>query len=143
MKKIFAALIIGIVLLGCNNNPKVTSEDPAHDEKPTGIELNEGQKWIVNEEMKPYINKSKLLTNSFLQSNSTGYHALAKQLKEQNDQLIQSCTMDGKAHDELHKWLHPHMQLVSQLDKAETAAKANSIVLSIKNSFETFDRYFQ
>ncbi len=142
MKKIFAVLILGIVILGCNNNSKV-SENPFQDEKSPAIELNGGQKWIVNEEMKPYINKAKSLTNDYLQNKSTDYVTLAQQLKKQNDQLIKSCTMDGKAHDELHKWLHPHMILVSHLEKAETAAKADAIVLSIKDSFETFERYFE
>jgi hypothetical protein len=36
--------------------------------------------------------------------------------------------MDGKSHDELHKWLHPHMALIESLQEAENDDAANKII---------------
>lgn len=142
MKKI-CALLIGFAIVGCNDGLKDFSHESGQDQHHSAIELNKGQKWSINDEMKPFIEKSKAMTNSYLQNNSTDYYTLAGDLQTQNNQLIKSCKMDGKGHDELHKWLHPHLKLVSDLEQANNAQEANLIVISIKESFETFDRHFR
>lgn len=60
----------------------------------------------MNDEMKPFVAKGEGLVTTYLQSSQTNYNKLAQKLKDQNNQLIKSCTMKGKSHDELHKWLH-------------------------------------
>lgn len=50
--------------------------------------------------------------------------------------------MKGKSHDELHKWLHPHMTLVAELKSAENPAAAEGIISDLKSSFETYHAYF-
>lgn len=51
--------------------------------------------------------------------------------------------MDGKAHDELHKWLHPLLGLVNDLDNETDAVKAAEIVNHIHDSFNTYHNYFK
>lgn len=51
--------------------------------------------------------------------------------------------MKGKSHDELHKWLYPYMALVDELNDAENENEANQVFQKIKESFETFNQYFQ
>ena len=96
----------------------------------------------MNEEMKPFVMKGEELVNSFIQNNHTDYKALAQQLKEQNDQLIKSCTMDGKSHDELHKWLHPHLEIVKALEEEKDATKASGIVSQLQKSYRSYHQYF-
>src|SRR5690606_19644238 len=107
-----------------------------HDESSEAIELNNNEKWIVNEEMKPYVMKGEELVNSYIQDSRTDHKALAEQLKEQNNQLIKSCTMKGKSHDELHKWLHPHLEMVKELENETDVARANEIVLQLQGSYQ-------
>ncbi len=107
------------------------------------IELNNGKKWAVNKEMKPFIAKGEALVNDYLKKNLSDYHILAKEIKEQNDILIESCTMDGKSHEELHKWLHPHLELVENLEKETDANKAKDIILKLEKSYKEYSRYFQ
>ena len=97
---------------------------------------------MVNEEMKPFVMKGEELVNSYIQDNQTDYKALAQQLIEQNNQLIKSCTMNGKSHDELHKWLHPHLEIVNALEEEKDAAKANEIVLQLQKSYQDYHQYF-
>lgn len=156
MKKTLILAISSIVLWSCNNNSEKTTsaqetvvqEDATHEEhhyneSSEALELNDGEKWIVNDEMKPFVAKQQELLNSYSQNNQTDYKELASQLQEQNQQLIQSCTMTGKSHDELHKWLHPHMALLVHLDASESKADADKLVSEINDSFETYHQHFQ
>ena len=105
--------------------------------------LNNGAKWKVNTEMKPFIEKGDALLDEFISQNGTDYHGLAVDLKNQNDSLIRSCTMKGESHEELHKWLHPHLKLVDNLANAGTSSEATEIITQIDKSYETFQDYFE
>lgn len=151
MKKVIVLAIGSFILLSCNS--KVEKSETAaqeekvqvtdqHAENVESVELNDGAKWIVNEEMKPFVLKGATLVNVYLQDNQTENKVLANELKDQNNQLIKSCTMKGKSHDELHKWLAPHLELVKELEGETDALKANEIVLKLKNSYQQYHQYF-
>lgn len=57
--------------------------------------------------------------------------------------LIGSCTMQGESHDELHKWLHPHIALIKKLEDAKDPKVAEVIVGQIEQSFQTYQNYFE
>lgn len=149
---LFSALSILFFSCGTGGHTEeVHSESAIHEEHDTHgahttaeaevIELDNGQKWKVNDEMKPYLNNGITLVNSYKKQDD---HAiLAEQLKEQNDLLIKSCTMDGKSHDELHKWLHPHLELVKDLKNAKSGEEADPIVVKLKDSYKVYEEHFQ
>ncbi|MBK9959325.1 MAG: hypothetical protein IPP11_12430 [Chitinophagaceae bacterium] len=150
MKKVLVLAISSFVLWSCNNssekaksNQETKQEEHQHDETSEAVELNIGKKWIVNDEMKPFVAKGEGLVTTYLQSSHTNYNELAQQLKEQNNQLIKSCTMKGKSHDELHKWLHPHLELVEALGKSTNENEAKGIVLKLQKSNEVYHQYFE
>ena len=107
------------------------------------IELNNGMKWKVNEEMKPHIEEGNTILTVYLENEGSDYKELAESLKIQNDKLIQSCNMKGKSHDELHKWLHPHMKLIRDLSKANNGQVAAPLIAQIEQSFKTYKNYFE
>ena len=131
---ITTVVIITLLSMSCNN----TSSHQNNEEQ--NIALNDGQKWNVNAEMSPYILESEQI---LLQYNGTDHKQLAEELEAKNKALIKSCTMNGKSHDELHKWLHPHMQLIKSLKDAETNEESIAFIAELKNSFQTFHNYFQ
>ncbi|MBK9047964.1 MAG: hypothetical protein IPL74_15190 [Bacteroidetes bacterium] len=51
--------------------------------------------------------------------------------------------MKGKAHDELHKWLLPYIDLVKELSEAKDETEAAKQFENIQTSFTTFNQYFQ
>ncbi|MBK9563646.1 MAG: hypothetical protein IPO37_00105 [Saprospiraceae bacterium] len=121
----------------CKNNVN-------HDlNSPATIELNDGARWLVNAEMKPFITESESILNTYISNGSADFKTLAKELTDKNSGLIKSCTMDGKSHDELHKWLHPHMALIESLQDAESDDAANKIISELKSSFEIYNQHFQ
>ncbi len=129
--KIIFSFTIVFLLFSCGSTP--TGEP----------ELDNGAKWTVNTEMMPPIKASEKLISEFVASDKKDYHALARQLNKNIKLLISSCTMKGKSHDELHKWLHPYMTLVDELEDAEDESEANQVFGKIEGSFETFNQYFQ
>lgn len=131
IRTITAILLMALFAMSCNNSA---------NQQDIAIELNDGQKWKVNAEMTPHILGGEKILNEY---DNSDYKALAKQLKDKNNTLIKSCTMNGASHDELHKWLHPHMGLVKALGKAKDEEKANSIIEQLKKSFITFNTYFE
>ncbi len=150
MKKITISLLsLSFFIFSCGNNShenaEVHSETAAHEEydhdkAKQSIELNNGQKWKVNTEMIPYVLDAE---KAFREYDNIDYKGLAKKLEEKNQGLIKSCTMDGKSHDELHKWLHPHLELVKSLSEAGEIKNANEIIEQLKESFKTYHTYFQ
>lgn len=151
MKKIIALVLSSLFLWSCNNQTKKattnleadTQHEYQHNNVDEAIELNNGEKWLVNEEMKPFVLKGEELVKLYIQQNETDYNTLAEQLKEQNEQLIKSCTMNGKSHDELHKWLHPHLELVKELENETNTTTAHEIIVKIQNSFKDYHQYFK
>ena len=141
-------LLLAVFTLNCKNQNK----DEAHANLPTAaveepniqtINLNDGEKWAVNEEMKPFISDSEKILNEFIAKKSTDFITLAAQLKEKNSGLVKSCTMQGASHDELHKWLHPHMKLIESLANASDLEAASKTIDELKESFITYNQFFQ
>lgn len=155
MKNRYWLVICSFIVMSCNNrsvqNTEMRSSEKitatpgdARDTLPNEtILLNNGEKWIVNKEMKPYIQAGENLLSAYVAAHSEDYKNLAEQLKEKNSLLIKSCTMQGKSHEELHKWLHPHLDLVVALGKAESQQQANELVAQLQQSFHLFHQYFQ
>lgn len=140
-------MIISLFLIfsasSCKNN---VNQDQKHQETANSeatIELNNGARWLVNAEMKPFITESESILNTYISNGSADFKTLAKELADKNSGLIKSCTMDGKSHEELHKWLHPHMALIESLQEAENADIANKIISELKNSLEIYNQHFQ
>ncbi len=147
---IFISMICTTALFSCGNNTgedahadhaSMTHEAHHHD-SDGNIELNNGEKWTVNEEMKPYISNSEELMNDYIENQKNDHVALAGSLEEQNNLLIKSCTMEGKSHDELHKWLHPHLELVAALKNTSDENEANLLISRLEQSFDVYHRYF-
>lgn len=130
--KISGFLTIIIFLFSCGNN-SIKGK----------LELNNGEKWTINAEMMPPIEASEKLISEYATGDKKDYKRLAAQLKDNNQLLISSCTMKGKSHDELHKWLHTYIALVDELENAENENEANQVSKRIEQSFETFNQYFQ
>lgn len=105
--------------------------------------MNNGEKWKINAEMIPPLEASEKLISDFAAGDKEDYRSLVVQLKENNQLLISSCTMKGKSHDELHKWLHPYMVLLDELENVETEKESIELFEKIEQSFETFNQYFQ
>ena len=124
MIKPITLFAISLFLFSCGNtsNEKskeetetITHEEHQHDEESEVIELNNGEKWKVDANMITHIRNMENDVNSFAKVEQKDYKSLSEKLQSNIDLLTSNCTMKGKAHDELHKWLLPYIDMVKEL----------------------------
>ncbi len=153
MKKITILIpVISLFLFSCGNTSNEKSneqtetaihEEHQHDEESEAIELNNGEKWKVAANMITHIRNMENDVISFAKVDQKDYKSLSEKLQSNIDLLTSNCTMKGKAHDELHKWLLPYIDLVKELSEAKDETEAEKQFQSIQTSFTTFNQYFQ
>lgn len=155
MKRLNFTLITALIMVVVSACTSTTTEKPKEEaatvvdqhheqsERVKPIELNSNEKWLVNNEMKPFLKTGSTIVEEYKKSGRNDYKALAIQLNEQNKQLIASCTMKGKSHDELHKWLTPHLKLVADLEKSTDEVEARELITKLIASYALYNQYFQ
>ena len=151
-KKIILIPAIALFLFSCGNASNEKSEDLSeiethdehhHDHESEAIELNNGEKWTVDANMLTHIRTMENDVISFAKVEHKDYKVLSEKLQASIDLLTSNCTMTGQAHDELHKWLLPYMDLVEELSEAEDKIEAEKQFQEIQTSITTFNHYFQ
>ena len=153
MKKISISFtLISLFLFSCSStsNEKlkqqtetVTHEEHQHSDDVQTIELNNGEKWKVEGNMITHIRNMEIDINSFANVEQKDFKSLAEKLQSNIDLLTSNCTMEGKAHDELHKWLLPFIDIVKELSEAKDETEASKQFKNIQTSFTIFNQYFQ
>ena len=103
-------------------------------------QTNDGEKWKVVENMSVYIRNMEKAVNEFKGDN---YPALAKTIDENIRALTENCTMEGQAHDELHKWLLPFIELSEEFDVATEKENQEKIYQEFKKMFVEYNTYFE
>lgn len=151
MKNTLLIIVSAFAIYSCSNTEKKTEkeEKKSTEEKmehehteAEPIQLNEGKKWKVNDSMLVYIRKMESDFMVFVAEGSSDVNVFADSLQKNIDLLTSNCTMKGAAHDELHKWLVPYMELVGQL-KTKAAGEKEKLIFELQKSFKTFNSYFE
>ncbi len=137
------------MIIACNNQTekKEVKEAPIaaiikHIDS-NAIALNNGEKWKLDDKMLVHIRNMENDINSFKNTSNSDYKELAKKLQSNLDLLTSNCTMKGQAHDELHKWLLPYIDLVNVFSKTTNKQELVVQFKKIQSSFLTFNQYFQ
>lgn len=143
--KITTIVLSAFFLISCNDKVKTettetvqTEEMHEHSDGET-IHLNDGKKWKVDDNMMAHIRNMEKDVASFENEKSEDYQVLADNLEKNLELLTSNCTMKGQAHDELHVWLVPYIDLINDFSKD----KSNENLLKIKESFTVFNQYFE
>ncbi|QFZ55729.1 hypothetical protein FEZ18_13415 [Oceanihabitans sp. IOP_32] len=107
------------------------------------IQMDNGTKWQADDITNEGVQKLQNTINSQSPSTLADYHKLAKQLNEEKNFVIKNCTMEGPSHDNLHVWLHPLIEKIDALLKAETVEDASKLKESIKENINAYNTYFK
>lgn len=148
MKTFHYILIAALFAGACNNasNQNAVQKDSAdqhenhsHD-ADEAIQLNNGKKWKVDDAMLVHIrNVEKIVTDT---TGPVNYVAAGDSIAQHLELLTSSCTMTGQAHDELHKWLLPFLDLSEELSEQD-GREADSTLNEMKTAFSVFNTYFE
>lgn len=158
MKKLFVLAISAFFTLNACKKTESTSSEHAHEaamshpqdslQEPeinaqmATLELNGTDRWETNPEMLPFIQKQETLLADFNASEKS-YSQLGKEMIEANEELIKSCTMDGRSHEILHVWLTEHMHALEALAGSTDKEQGENALHSLKTSMSTYHKYFK
>lgn len=141
IKYFTVSVLLSIILVGCSNDAstnELVEMEHSHDHSDD-LELNHGERWKVVPDMMQHIKSMNKSVDDF---NGEDYEGLGLSLKDDLNLLTSNCTMTGRAHDELHKWLLPYIDLVDELNDAKSE-ELKSSYHKIVESFEEFNEFFE
>ncbi|MEZ4924290.1 MAG: hypothetical protein R2780_14045 [Crocinitomicaceae bacterium] len=144
MKKILFIVATGIftVLTSCSNNgDTVDVSEPVKN--IYDIEVINNEKWVVNDDMMVHIRNMETDIQSISAQTDPNYKELGLKLDTHIGLLTSNCSMTGKAHDELHKWLLPFIDLVNELNEAGSKEERKNSFIAIEESMTEFNKYFK
>jgi len=142
MKAIVTSIILLLLITSCTNQSG-SKENSEPDKNTYNIELVNNEKWEVNKEMMVHIKNMESNIEAVSNQSSPNYEELGSKLDENIGLLTSNCMMTGKAHDELHKWLLPFIDLVRELNAADSKEEQKQSFEAIQESMNEFNTYFK
>jgi hypothetical protein len=138
MKTKFILLtVLAALFLSCKSDTK--NEIPSSSEKEElnidesiKLKLDNGQKWIANEETHIGIKNMDSIIKAFELDNNKDYLVLGKALSKQTSFVIKNCTMKGEPHDLLHVVLVPMLDEISVLKETQNNLDASKALENLK-----------
>lgn len=141
-----------IALVSCSINPDEKKDEHAkfNEEKesveittPHHLELKKGNKWIVDEGIAEGIDEINQVIKAHKGEKVLDYQLLGDAIAVQIKHIISSCTMKGKAHGELHKWLLPFLDLKEALVMTASPEEGAAVLENIKSELTVYAIYFK
>ena len=148
-----AVMVASIVLSACGNPENDSTTETTIDStevvttevepSPHDLILVANKKWVIDEGMRISIDSIEMRMESFNGSTMGDYEALSVDLAHHTKSIISSCTMKGQAHDELHKWLLPFIDLRKELNGITALSEGEHIASELDNELNIFNTYFE
>lgn len=135
---LFGLAILLLFLQSCVETPEYSNQAS----NPYGIEMNEGEKWTVDSAMAVYIKRMDAILDTQKTSGEVIDPSLGDQIMSEINQLTSDCTMTGKAHDELHKWLLPFIELTAELQNATSNQQRVQKLKALQEAMDVYHQYF-
>jgi len=126
ISKLITLVAIALSIISCGNTSekkeskketiketKVVKETEAeqHDSDEE-LTLNNGKRWEANPETTDGVKKLQMQLQGFSHKESVeAYTTLTKELEETFAEIFAKCTMKGEAHNQLHNFLKPMLEL--------------------------------
>ncbi len=137
MKNIVLPGIIALIV-GCNapqgHSHQNRTDQPATKTTELSVKLNKGERWTANPETTQGVENMIAIVENFDRSKGD-YARLQNELMDEFKTILQKCTMDGEAHNEMHNYLLPLR------DKIENASAAN--LDDIKSHLRAYYQFFE
>ena len=150
--KFLAPIMISsfIETMACENTKKDNQDSTtktelkeASNESENKINLDNGKRWIANQETTEGINAMIQLINSFTETESIdSYKNLADSLNSEFNVILKKCTMKGEAHDQLHNYLFPMKEKFEKLSSNDLNESKNTFE-DLKMHVSLYKEYFE
>ncbi len=156
MKKTIQILFIvavSLFLSSCENKTekkeksiKETSVEKIVEEKhqkaENEVQLNNGKRWEANPETTKGIKKMLIIVKGFSEVNENSYTELKANLEKEFADVFAKCTMKGEAHNQLHNYLKPMLDMFDGLESEDINIKKESVKTLYKH-LSQYGNYFE
>lgn len=153
MKTIFFTLLLAGAAFACQDKSEKENDKSGHHEmhdsadhhheKSSEVVLNNGEKWKANPETTAGIQNMIALTDS-LPANPTqdDTWALSGKLDAEYNTIIEKCTMEGEAHNQLHNYLLPMKDMIEEIGSGDISVGKEG-VSKLKAHLGEYAKYFE
>lgn len=150
----FFLSILIVVAMGysCQSASEETSAKPqapstheahvVHEKGGHTVLLHNGERWEADTSTKAGIVKMQTLLQSYRAGATSDVDTLQKQLQQTFSQIFARCTMQGEAHTQLHNYLLPLKEQLSQL-KTCGEGSCDTIIQTLDKHLQGFATYFK
>jgi len=153
MKKnilIVSFLTLGVFIscsvdVGEENKEKATATESTVEnvEEIDVLYLNNGKKWLTNEETHEGMTQIKVILENMDPLTLEDFHLMGAKCDEQTSFIINNCSMKGDEHNQLHFVLHPILNDIAGLINAETIEKAEVLRASLEMNIMDYFSHFE
>jgi hypothetical protein len=145
MKTIRWMVLLGVLLVGCDGGGgEQASETPGHQTSHGGtLTLNDGQKWVMDDHTRKMIAEIRSTVDGAAVADLEGAHSLGDTLQAKVNRLVQGCTMEGAAHDQLHVFLSQFIPAAGAMVSASSAQSGQESLERIRDLLAEYDRTFR
>lgn len=125
------------------NNSNTTKVEEVTVEESIKLKLDNGQKWIANEETHIGIKNMDSIIIAFKSEANKDYILLGEVLSKQTSFVIKNCTMKGEPHDQLHAVLVPMLDEISILRESESKDDSENALGKLESLINDYFNYFK
>lgn len=141
-------IIIVLFFMSCKNethknNSNTTKVEEVTVEESIKLKLDNGQKWIANEETHIGIKNMDSIIKAFKSEANKDYILLGGALSKQTSFVIKNCTMKGEPHDQLHEVLVPMLDEISILRESESKDESENALGKLESLIKNYFNYFK
>ena len=138
MKNICLSIVLLLLISSCAESYNEVQEKELIEYDAPTVELNQGVQWQANAATVEGISKLKILAENF-DTESDSFEELQSQMRNEFSLIFKNCTMKGEAHEQLHNYLLPLMDMFGDL----TTSNKDAALKAIKKHLDKFDGYFE
>jgi hypothetical protein len=142
----FAGYLLLLTTIGCSLHSHSHRGHEAHSSSPSssqdhGLVLNGTRKWKTDEHTSAVFSlmSARVFEQDLKSQSGDDLKELGISLRQDIDDLIAGCTMEGDAHNELHKFLVLYIPEVEQLRKLGDLDNANNVGELLEVYLQYFD----
>ncbi len=149
MKTKFILLtVLAVFFLNCKNKTENEISNSSKDKEETVNEsakliLNNGQKWIANNETHIGIENMDSIIKAFKPDANKDYLALGESLSKQTSFVIKNCSMKGEPHDQLHVVLVPMLDEISILKESKNIDDLENALNNLETLINDYFAHFK
>jgi hypothetical protein len=120
--------------------PSKAQASGSGEQQIAGMALNNGERWEANLQTTEGVHNMKTILNLH-SKDAKDCNGLAAKLDKEFNLLLEQCTMQGEAHEQLHHYLMPLKALINEL--TNTPDDCSAIIDRISSHLDRYHEWFR